>query len=204
MTLQIIFEKFYTDPVNTRIFSKPDFHTGQMPKRFWTWEAQPKGVANRNNAINWILSHVEQTRDDSGVVYFADDDNSYDIRLFEEIRKTKKISVFPVGLLSGRPVSTPIIKKGKVVDYYEGWIGDREFPIDMAGFAFTVKLLKEASKIDTVAMPYSNTDQENGFLKTLNITQADFEPLAKQCKEILVWHRRTIPPDESDFEPIEM
>ncbi len=51
----------------------PDFHVvktvktnknppllGQMPKRFWTWEAQPKGVANRNNAVNWIISHTDQ------------------------------------------------------------------------------------------------------------------------------------------------
>lgn len=157
---------------------------GQMPKRFWTWEAQPKGVANRNNAINWVLSHTDQIKDDSGVVYFADDDNAYDTRLFEEIRKTKKISVFPVGLISGRPVSTPIVKKGKVVDYYEGWIGDREFPIDMAGFAFSVKLLKQASRHENVAMPYSNTDQENGFLKLLNITTKDFQPLAKQCSEV--------------------
>ena len=92
--------------------------------------------------------------------------------------------MFPVGLLSGRPVSTPIVKKGKVVDYYEGWIGEREFPLDMAGFAFTVKLLKKASKEDNVAMPYSNTDQENGFLKLLNVTMKDFQPLAKQCTEV--------------------
>ena len=89
-----------------------------------------------------------------------------------------------MGLLSGRPVSTPIVKKGKVVDYYEGWIGEREFPLDMAGFAFTVKLLKKASKEDNVAMPYSNTDQENGFLKLLNVTMKDFQPLAKQCTEV--------------------
>ena len=89
-----------------------------------------------------------------------------------------------MGLLSGRPVSTPIVKKGKVVDYYEGWIGEREFPLDMAGFAFTVKLLKKASIADNVAMPYSNTDQENGFLKLLNVTMKDFQPLAKQCTEV--------------------
>ena len=51
--------------------------------------------------------------------------------------------MFPVGLISGRPVSTPIVKDNKIVDFYEGWIGGREFPLDMAGFAFTVKLLKE-------------------------------------------------------------
>ena len=35
---------------------------GQMPKRYWTWEAQPKGVANRNNALNWIINHSDQVR----------------------------------------------------------------------------------------------------------------------------------------------
>ena len=123
--------------------------------------------------------------------------------------------------MSGRPVSTPIVKKGKVIGFYEGWIGDREFPIDMAGFAFSVKQLKEASKEDNVGMPYSNSDQENGFLQRLNVSIKDFQPLAKQCSEvrvqlwigiftstnlllkILVWHTRTVQPDESDFEPID-
>ena len=31
-----------------------------MPRRYWTWEAQPKGVANRNNALNWIISYTDQ------------------------------------------------------------------------------------------------------------------------------------------------
>ena len=95
---------------------------------------------------NVVFIHI-QIKDDSGVIYFADDDNTYDERLFLEIRKTKKISVFPVGLLSGRPVSTPVVKNGEIVDFYEGWIGGREFPIDMAGFAFTVKVLKEVKTI---------------------------------------------------------
>ena len=33
---------------------------GQMPKRYWSWEAQPKGVTNRNNALNWIINHSDQ------------------------------------------------------------------------------------------------------------------------------------------------
>ena len=42
----------------------------------------PRGVSNRNEAMDWIREHVTE-----GVVYFADDDNSYDIRLFEEVIK---------------------------------------------------------------------------------------------------------------------
>ena len=48
--------------------------------KFW-----PKGVENRNKGVEWIVKHVEQTGDDSGVFYFADDDNTYDIRIFEEV-----------------------------------------------------------------------------------------------------------------------
>ena len=39
-----------------------------------------------------------------------------------------------------------MVKNGEIVDFYEGWIGGREFPIDMAGFAFTVKVLKDVKK----------------------------------------------------------
>ena len=31
-----------------------------MPRRYWTWEAQPKGVANRNNALNWVITHTDE------------------------------------------------------------------------------------------------------------------------------------------------
>ena len=35
-------------------------------------------------------------------------------------------------------------------------------------------------------MPYSNTDQENGFLKLLNVPLKQFQPLVKQCTEVLL------------------
>ena len=50
----------------------------------------PKGVANRNAAMKWIYEHVQEISDDSGAFYFADDDNTYDIRIFEEIRNTER------------------------------------------------------------------------------------------------------------------
>ena len=33
-------------------------------------------------------------------------------------------------------------------------------------------------------MPFSNTDQENGFLKLLNVPLKQFQPLVKQCSEV--------------------
>ena len=41
----------------------------------------PKGVSNRNKGLHWILKHGV----DNAVVYFADDDNTYDLRLFHEV-----------------------------------------------------------------------------------------------------------------------
>ena len=41
----------------------------------------PKGVSNRNKALHWIFRYAV----DKAVVYFADDDNTYDLRLFHEV-----------------------------------------------------------------------------------------------------------------------
>ena len=54
-----------------------------MPKQFRKMEKKPRGVANRNAGITWIRKHAKK----GGVVYFADDDNTYDLRLFAEVRR---------------------------------------------------------------------------------------------------------------------
>ena len=59
------------------------------------------------------------------------------------MRYTQKISMWPVGLITRLGISTPIIKDGKFVGWYDGWIKDRIFPVDMAAFAVSVELLKQ-------------------------------------------------------------
>ena len=49
--------------------------------------------------------------------------------------------MFPVGLITSTGVSTPIVKDGRVTGFYDGWIANRKYPVDMAGFAFSVDLL---------------------------------------------------------------
>ena len=52
-----------------------------MPTKYKNGKgAKPRGVANRNLGLEWVIENS-----DDGVVYFADDDNTYDIRLFEEV-----------------------------------------------------------------------------------------------------------------------
>ena len=56
---------------------------GPMPpeQKNLQWKKQPKGVTNRNRALEWIMENATE-----GVFYFADDDNTYDSRIFDLIR----------------------------------------------------------------------------------------------------------------------
>ena len=73
------------------------------------------------------------------------------------MRSTKKVSMWPVGLVTHLGVSSPIVKDGKIVDFYDGWIGGRKFPVDMAGFAINVDFLRKVSKLK------ANSKYENSF-----------------------------------------
>ncbi|VVC27047.1 Hypothetical protein CINCED_3A007749 [Cinara cedri] len=142
-----------------------------MPDKFKKMRgAKPKGVANRNRGLKWIRQNAV-----SGVVYFADDDNTYDVRLFNEMRNTQKVSMWPVGLCTRTGLSTPVVKNGKLIGFYDGWIAGRKFPVDMAGFAVSVKFLQERPNAQ---MPYRPGFEEDGFLRTL----APFEPQQIELK----------------------
>ena len=60
----------------------------------------------------------------------------------------------------------------------EGWEGDREFPLDMAGFAFSLSHFREVSKNHEILMPYRHRYEEEGFLKQLEISRRSMEILS--------------------------
>lgn len=45
---------------------------------------KPRGIEQRNVALKWLRSSYRAGQV-KGVVYFADDDNTYDLRIFEEV-----------------------------------------------------------------------------------------------------------------------
>ncbi|XP_071521329.1 galactosylgalactosylxylosylprotein 3-beta-glucuronosyltransferase 2-like isoform X2 [Panulirus ornatus] len=145
---------------------------------------KPRGVSNRNAGLKWLKVHAKE-----GVIYFADDDNTYDYRIFQEIRTTKQVSMFPVGLVTQLGVSSPVVSDGKLIGFYDGWIAGRKFPVDMAGFAVNVQFYLQRN---APLMPYNVGFEEDGFLKALKIKPEDIEPLADNCTKILVWHTRTV------------
>ena len=46
--------------------------------------SKPRGTFQRNKALKWLRDN-QNNINQNGVIYFADDDNSYDLRLFEEV-----------------------------------------------------------------------------------------------------------------------
>jgi len=151
--------------------------------------SKPRGVYQRNEALSWIRNNFQAG--DPGVVYFADDDNSYSVELFQQISETKKVSVFPVGLVGGVMVEKPDVVSGKVSGWSVGWGKDRPFATDMAGFAINLGYLlsrPSAKFASRVKIGY----QESEFLKHL-IHLEDLEPIS--VDKVLVWHTRTEKPN---------
>lgn len=62
------------------------------------------------------------------------------------MQSTEKVSMWPVGLVTELGVSSPIVKNGRVVGFYDGWNGQRKFPVDMAGFAINLQLFLDVRK----------------------------------------------------------
>ena len=157
-----------------------------MPEMYKSEYYKPRGVSSRNAGIKWILDNGKTLPE--GVLYLGDDDNTYDLRLFDEIRKTKKVSMLPVGFIGPQGLSGPIVRDGKVIGFSDSWFESRKFPVDMAGFAVTTELLRRHRP----KMAYKAGHEEDLFLKSLNVSFQDIEPLARDCTEVLVWHTQTI------------
>lgn len=52
---------------------------------------KPRGVEQRNAALRWLRKNLKS--DDNGVVFFADDDNTYSLKLFQEVKRGSDIAV---------------------------------------------------------------------------------------------------------------
>ena len=85
--------------------------------------------------------------------------------------------MFPVGLVSGSPVSTPIVQDGQFSGFYVGWDGNRKFPLDMAGFAFSVRYYRE---VDLIPEPEV----------TLTTDMIDFVPVVGYQESVYALYQR--------------
>ncbi|KAK3083429.1 hypothetical protein FSP39_022329 [Pinctada imbricata] len=95
------------------------------------------------------------------------------------MRSTKKVSCWPVGL----NVEKIVVTNGSVIGFSNIQTKyDRTFPLDMAGFAFNVRVLFEHPSLKF----HSNVRdgyQETKFLEQF-CTIGDLEPKADNCKKV--------------------
>ena len=99
------------------------------------------------------------------------------------MRDTKKVSVWPVGLVGKLWYERPVVEDGRVVSWYTYWGHERPFPMDMAGFAINVNLLlshPEAEFSETAKRGYLESSLLNGI-----ITVSELEPKAEDCTKVL-------------------
>ncbi len=148
---------------------------------------KPKGVLQRNEGLFWVREHVKPGA--GSIIYFADDDNVYDLQLFEVMRSTKGVAVWPVGLVGGLMVEKARLAAdgSRVVGWNAVWAPHRPFALDMAGFAVNADLLLSRPKAK-FAYKVKRGHQESEFLRHLT-SLAELEP--KSMDRVLVWHTRT-------------
>ncbi|KAL4657336.1 galactosylgalactosylxylosylprotein 3-beta-glucuronosyltransferase 1-like [Arapaima gigas] len=154
----------------------------------------PRGTMQRNLALRWLRETLVPNATQPGIVYFADDDNTYSLELFEEMRSTQKVSVWPVAFVGGLRYESPKVNAaGKVYGWKTVFDPHRPFAIDMAGFAINLHLILAKPQAYFKLRGVKGGYQESSLLREL-VTLSDLEPRAANCTKILVWHTRTEKP----------
>ena len=177
-----------------------------------------RGVDQRNRALELVESLVQNqsqrliatsnmTSSMAGVVYFGDDDNTYDLRLFPALRETKTVGMLPVGLVGAASIERCVVNHttGRVISISSGYMQQtRRFPIDMAGFAFhTDLLLPNNNNNNNNKRPrlqrkvrfnwmWPGGTLETRFMQQLVEKRSDVNPLGDNCTKLYVWHTRPL------------
>ncbi|KAI2507310.1 glycosyltransferase [Fragilaria crotonensis] len=145
------------------------------------------GVEQRNVALD-IIEYLGL----EGVVYFGDDDNAYDVRMFPELRRTKRVGTFGVAYSGGGTYERCMVdpKTGKVSSFVTNWVSDRKYPVDMASLSFHTSVLL------TEQRPRFSHEWDLGYLETkflqlLISEMEEMEPLMSNCQRMFVFHVTT-------------
>ena len=63
------------------------------------------------------------------------------------MRFIKRVGVWPVGLSGGLMWDGPLCDETGVTGFHALWRPDRFFPMDMAGFAFNIHILRQRPEV---------------------------------------------------------
>ena len=99
------------------------------------------------------------------------------------MKTTRKISVWPVGLVGGLGAEGPVCENDTVVSWHTSWAKARKFPLDFAGFAIHIDVLLGNPKIlvnSKANIGYMETD----YLEQVAEDKEELEPKADNCTEV--------------------
>ncbi|GMS90913.1 hypothetical protein PENTCL1PPCAC_13089, partial [Pristionchus entomophagus] len=125
------------------------------------------------------------------VVFFADDDNAYDVRLFDKyIRRVKRLGMWGVSLAGAAVVEAPRVANNTIVGWDAAWKPERKFAIDLAGFAVNLKEIMRVPN-EQFGLKASSTLKETLKIVILSERRSRTFGYLDNPKEVLAWHVRT-------------
>jgi len=147
-----------------------------------------RGVMQRNYALDII-----DALDIDGVVYFGDDDNAYDTRLFTELASVKRMGIFGVAFSAKTEYERCFVNAttGAIQTVISLWEMRRVYAMDMGGFALSTSVFQRENP------PRFDLNWPLGWLEPYFLNLVDDrgptkqEPLAANCTRLLVYHVKT-------------
>ncbi|CAJ0585873.1 unnamed protein product, partial [Mesorhabditis spiculigera] len=131
--------------------------------------------------------------DRHAVVYFMDDDNAYDHRLFNKyVRNVKTIGVWAVGLVGDSLVEAPHVEEGVITKWNAFYYPSREYAVDMAGFAVALPLIISSGA--RIPRQCPGKVPETCLLRQMGVPKEKAEVFGWMDgqRDVLVWHVKAV------------
>eukprot|EP00127_Corallochytrium_limacisporum_P001628 Clim_evm2s71 gene=Clim_evmTU2s71 len=179
-----------------------------------TTKIHHRGILQRNLGVEELERYVRNLHFGHGIVYFADDDNSYDVDLFRFMRTggnarkgresnlaggrigsestggIQRVGVWAVGLVGGLEYEGAWCQNGVFQNFRVGWQPSRKFPLDMAAFAINTQAITDFARFRFDAEAKQG-NLETDLLSTVVESRDELEVIPGACDDIYVWHTQT-------------
>eukprot|EP00123_Amoebidium_parasiticum_P009198 comp19322_c0_seq3/m.22210 comp19322_c0_seq3/g.22210 ORF comp19322_c0_seq3/g.22210 comp19322_c0_seq3/m.22210 type:complete len:344 (-) comp19322_c0_seq3:632-1663(-) len=193
------------------VYRWSQIHARSLPKS-QNWNGH-RGVNQRNAGMKKAMELSLLNDNGNGIIYFGDDDNAYDLQLFDAIRSVRKVGTWAIGFTGGRLYERCVVDPttGYIKGFVTNWHGGRKFPVDMGAFAINMQMLHRQRALGKDIFMIHKV--RNGYLETkfLELFVRDYRHLEPKgnCTKVWVWHTKTMlqiegkPPEGEPDEPLD-